>query len=170
MGVHNPLNPTSSKHDLSSLPLDQTLGSAASSPASKPSPGPASQSYRQSLRQVPPPTPPTSLTPTPPVQALTHPTASAPRRGGDATLPPPGLSASRIPSSNPPSSESSRRPQDPSRTTFFHDNTPGIKEISKKCKTIPLCPLNTFILKNAVVFHKKIFILTCSGFIVVILK
>lgn len=136
------------------------------------SPGPASQSYSQSLPQAPPPTPPTSLTPAPPVQALAHPhptAASAPRRGGAATLPPPGLSASRIPSSNPPSSEGSGGPPDPART-FFHDNKPGIKEISESAKQFHSAHFNTCTLKNAVIVHKKIFILTCSGFIVVILK
>lgn len=41
----------------------------------------------------------------------------------------------------------------------------------QKCKTMPLCPVYTFILENTVIFHKKVlFIFKCNGFIIVTLK
>lgn len=135
IGVHNTSNPTSSKYDLSSLPPTRPLARQPAARHLSWSPGPASQSYSQSLPQVPPPTPPPSLTPAPPAQA------SAPRRGGDASLPP-----------GPP------HPIRPLQRALgvlktlrgqrFSLTISSIKEISEKCKTTPLCPLHSFILKK----------------------
>lgn len=97
------------------------------------------QSYTQHQALGPASHPPASLNSAPILQTFSHPSASAPRIGWDkktasalASLPP----GSPHPI-HPPQSvlwESTRPCQGFARTTFFHDNKPDAKEISKNVK------------------------------------